>query len=140
MSKWLRSTSNLTYTAQGKVIPSYDKAPLMLSDSEFEKISKMPVIASLIANNGVIVLNKYEAPADVRTAADTRMQALATENARLHEELAKAQVEPATTKEVKAAKKAQADAEKKLAELEAKYAELEKEANEKIAELSAAKE
>lgn len=138
--KWLRSTNNQTYTAEGKVIPSYESEPLQVTDDVYAKMLKMTVIKSLIDNGGIIVMSRYEGSSAVKTSQTAKLQQLSTENARLNDRIreleAQSVEDAATTKEVKAAQKAQAEAEKKLAELQAKYAALEAEANAKIAELS----
>lgn len=138
--KWLRSTNNQTYTAEGKVIPSYEGEPLQVTDDVYARMLKMTVIKSLIDNGGIIVMSRYEGSNAVKTSQTAKLQQLSTENARLNDRIreleAQSVEDSATTKEVKAAQKAQAEAEKKLAELQAKYAALEAEANAKIAELS----
>ena len=138
--KWLRSTNNQTYTAEGKTIPSYTSEPLQVSDDVYAKMLKMTVIKSLINNGGIIVMSRYEGSDAVKTSQTAKLQQLSTENAKLNDrirELEAKSIESTTSaKEVKAAQKAQATAEKKLAELQAKYDALEAEANAKIAELS----
>ena len=138
--KWLRSTNNQTYTAEGKTIPSYTSEPLQVSDDVYAKMLKMTVIKSLINNGGIIVMSRYEGSDAVKTSQTAKLQQLSTENAKLNDRIreleAKSSESTTSAKEVKAAQKAQATAEKKLAELQAKYDALEAEANAKIAELS----
>lgn len=138
--KWLRSTNNQTYTAEGKVIPSYTGEPLQVTDDVYAKMLKMTVIKSLINNGGIVVMSRYEGSDAVKTSQTAKLQQLSTENAKLNDRIRELEAQSgestATAKEVKAAQKAQATAEKKLAELQAKYDALEAEANAKIAELS----
>jgi hypothetical protein len=86
--KWLKSTTDKSYTAQGKTIPASNSAPLAVSDTVFESITSMAVIASLIKTGGIIVLDKYNDP-QVDSAEQLKLQQLHVENARLAGEIAK---------------------------------------------------
>ena len=138
--KWLRSTNNQTYTAVGKVIPSYSSEPLQVSDDVYAEMLKMKVITSLMKNGGIIVMSRYEGDNAVKTSQTRKLQELSSENAKLNDRIreleAEQEVRSTSSKALKAAQKAQSEAEEKLAELEKKYAALEAEANAKIAELS----
>ena len=136
--KYLKSTTDKSYTAEGKIIPAISQSPLAVTEEVYNKITSMSVIKSLIKTGGILVLDKYSEPVS-SDAATARLRTLTSENARLQKELKELKTtatESATVKQVKAAQKAQAAAEAELAELKEKYAALEKEANEKIAELS----
>lgn len=86
--KWLKSTTDKSYTAQGKTIPASNSAPLAVSDTVFESITSMKVISSLIKTGGIIVLDKYNDP-QVDSSEQLKLQQLHVENARLAGELAK---------------------------------------------------
>lgn len=127
MSKWLQSTTGLSYTVKGKVV---GKEPIQLTDAEVEAVTKTPVIASLIKNGAIKVLDKYDTPSPV--GADTiKLRALTEENAKLADEI----------RSLKAANNT-AELEKQLAEAKeaeaaanARFEELKTEAEAKIAEL-----
>lgn len=144
--KWLKSTTSKSYTALGKIIPANTSAPLAVDEATYKKITDMAVIKSLIANGGILALDKYTDMSKVGDAQTQRLQTLTAENAKLADRIREleANQQPAeeapTKKEVKAAQKAQADAEAKLAELQAQYDALKAEAEAKIAELSEGKE
>lgn len=141
--KWLKSTTDKAYTAQGHTIPASTSAPVGLNESVYESITNMPVIKSLIATGGIIVLDRFTGTPP-KDAAAQKLQTLASENARLADRVRELEKAGATdpkalSKAEKAkavAEKAKEDTEKKLAELQAKYEALEAEANAKIAELS----
>ena len=80
--KWLKSTTDKSYTAQGKTIPASNSAPLAVSDTVFESITSMKVIASLIKTGGIIVLDKYNDP-QVNSTEQRKLQQLQTENTQL---------------------------------------------------------
>lgn len=144
MSKWLQSNTNLNYTANGKLI---GKTPVQLSDAEYEKISKMPVIASLLKNGAIKVLDKY-APATT-DASTAKLQALTEENARLADKVRQLEAEgkgdeksaalEAKVKEVEAkaaeAQQAYETMAGDLQQLQSQYDALKAEAEAKIAEL-----
>lgn len=143
--KWLKSTTDKAYTAQGRVIPPSTQKPLAVNEDVYKKITEMPVIKSLIRNGGILVLDKYTDVSPNVTEQTRALQTLQAENSKLADRIRELEAQPKadTKSSSKALKTAQAEAEEakaKLAELEAKYAALEKEANEKIAELSASKE
>lgn len=86
--KWLKSTTDKSYTAQGKTIPASASAPLAVNDSVFEQITSMKVIASLIKTGGIIVLDRYNEP-QANSSEQKKLQQLHVENARLAGEIAK---------------------------------------------------
>lgn len=140
--KWLKSTTNKSYTAQGHTIPGVSQAPLAVDEATYSKIVEMAVIKSLVKTGQIIVLEKYtEEPSKAADARDARIQLLASENERLAdrvrelENAAPAEESP-SKKELKAANKAKEDAEAKLAELQEQYDALKAEAEAKIAELT----
>lgn len=143
--KWLKSTTNKSYTAQGHTIPGVNSAPLAVDEATYSKITEMAVIKSLVKTGQIIVLEKYtEEPNKAADARDARIQLLASENERLADrvrelENAAPAEEPATNKEVKAAKAEAKKANDALAELQAQYDALKAEAEAKIAELQEGK-
>lgn len=139
MSKWLQSTTGLSYTVKGKVV---GKEPVQLADAEVDAVIKTPVIASLIKNGAIKVLDKYDAPSDA--GADTvKLRALTEENAKLADEIrALKAASNDDDDELEAANAKIADLEKQLSEAKeaeasanAKFDELKTEAEAKIAEL-----
>lgn len=84
--KWLKSTTDKSYTAQGKIIPSSNAAPLAVSDSLYESIASMKVITSLIKTGGIIVLDKYNDP-QVSSSEQFKLQQLQTENTKLNDRI-----------------------------------------------------
>lgn len=141
MSKWLKSTTNMTYTAQGKVIPAGKNEPLQVSDAEADKILKMPVIASLVKNGAITVLDKYTsnnplANSQAKLASLTQENAeLAQKNKELESQLA-AMRNGASTQDGELKLKLVA-AEEALRAKEEQFNELKAEAEAKIAELQA---
>lgn len=88
MSKWLKSTTQKSWVASvgGRqiIIPqneTSDNRWLELGEDEFAEVSKLPVIASLIKANGIMVLN--EEPAELRNS----IPALQVTNNQLQAEL-----------------------------------------------------
>lgn len=70
--KWLKSTTQKTWTVAGKVIPACvtpHNDYLVLSDSDFNEISKVPVIKSLIGVGGILVLS--EEPAELKNSVES---------------------------------------------------------------------
>lgn len=106
--KWLRSTTQSTYTFEGKVIPNYHEAPLQVADSLYGSMVANKVIKSLIDNGGILVMDKYSAPSDL-SADSAKLAQLSTENARLADEL-RALKSASTMSEEDKAKVAQYDA------------------------------
>lgn len=102
--KWLKSTTDKSYTAQGKIIPSSNSAPLAVSDTVFESITSMKVIASLIKTGGIIVLDKYRDP-QADSSEQRKLQQLQSENTRLADKVRELEAsKPSTEVEEKAAK------------------------------------
>ena len=111
--KWLKSTTDKAYTAQGKIIPASNSAPLAVSDSLYESIASMKVIASLIKTGGIIVLDKYSDP-QVNSSEQLKLQHLQTENTKLNDRIR--ELEASQTPAEVAEKAAQFDALKAEAE------------------------
>jgi len=123
--KWLKSTTDKSYTAQGKIIPPSNSAPLAVSDTVFEGITSMKVIASLIKTGGIIVLDKYSDP-QADSSEQRKLQQLQSENTRLADKVRELEAsKPSTEVEEKAAKfdELKAEAEQTIA---AKDTEIEK--------------
>lgn len=67
--KWLKSTTQKAWTVEGLVIPACvtpRNSYLAIEDDVFGKISAIPVIKSLIAANGILVLS--EEPAELKNS------------------------------------------------------------------------
>lgn len=140
--KWLKSTTDKSYTAQGKIIPPSTQAPLAVNEDTYNSIIAMPVIKSLITNGGIIVLDKYTDMGNTADAQTRKLQSLTAENTKLASRIRELENAQASKKTSKADAKLTAALEEKEAELKAlqeKYAALEAEANAKIAELSEGK-
>ena len=147
--KWLRSTSQQTYTVMGRVIPAYNAAPLALADSVFDEVTSVKVIQSLIKNGCIMVMDNYKNPvaesveSNAIAALKQEMETLKADLMAVtieRDELKNAPAEPVDTSE----KDTQiADLQTQVKELKAElkeqkklYNELKKEAEAKIAELS----
>ena len=89
--KWLKSTTQKTWTVNGKIIPACvtpHNDYLNVEDSEYAVMSKVPVVASLIKAGGILVLN--EEPAELKNSLDNLQTSNAVLQARvtqLEEEL-----------------------------------------------------
>lgn len=146
--KWLKSATQKSWVAQvGKnqiVIPQNETADnkwLQLGDDEYEELIRLPVIASLVKANGIVVLN--EEPAELRNS----IPALQVTNTQLHAELdtakaritqLEAQLKDATHVDIEAIKaEAVETVQKQLDELQSKYNELEAEAKQALADKDA---
>lgn len=120
--KWLKSTTDKSYVAQGKVIPPATQAPLAVTEDVYTKITGMAVIQSLIKTGGIIVLEKYTDPT---SASNNRLAVLKEENTKLqarNKELEAAEAKAKQFDELKAeAEQTIAD---KDAEIEALKAQL----------------
>lgn len=133
--RWLKSTSQKTWYAEGRKIPACvtpNHDYLQLSEEDYGKISKLPVIASLIKAGGILVLN--EEPAELKNSVEVlsgNNAALIAKNTALEEEIKQLKASQGPEIDVEAIK-AQAVADLKaeaVAELQAKedrIAELEK--------------
>ena len=67
--KWLKSTTQKTWTVNGKLIPACvtpDNHYLVLQDEEYSGIVQVPVIKSLIKAGGILVLS--EEPAELKNS------------------------------------------------------------------------
>lgn len=102
--KWLKSTTDKSYTAQGKIIPPSNSAPLAVSDTVFESITSMKVIASLIKTGGIIVLDKYSDP-QVNSSEQHKLQQLQLENTQLNDKIRKLEASQPSTEVVEKAAK-----------------------------------
>lgn len=122
--KWLRSTTTLTYTVEGKVIPSYDKKPLQVSDAVYETFCKSKVINALIKNGGIVVLSKYEDTDTKNSDAERRLQAQQAQIKALQADLAKAKADEETVQKAQQFDELKAEAEKTIADKDAEIAAL----------------
>lgn len=69
--KWLKSTTQKTWYANGKKIPQCitpNNEYLQLEDADYAALEKMPVIASLIRAGGILVLS--EEPAELKNSVE----------------------------------------------------------------------
>lgn len=116
--KWLKSTTDKSYTAQGKVIPPATQAPLAVTEDVYTKITGMAVIQSLIKTGGIIVLEKYTDPTSV---SNNKLAVLKEENTKLQ-----AQVKALEASEAKAKKfdELKAEAEQAIASKDAEIESL----------------
>lgn len=139
--KWLKSTTQKTWTISGKVIPACVTAHndyLKIDDSEFTHLSGAPVVKSLITAGAILVLDSE--PAELKNsvaALQGNNAALTAEITQLREQLKAKEVElqaasakkPAEVDIEKIKEEAQAEikeqAIKELEEKEARIAELE---------------
>lgn len=120
--KWLKSTTDKSYTAQGKVIPPATQAPLAVTEDVYTKITGMAVIQSLIKTGGIIVLEKYTDPT---STSNNRLAVLKEENTKLqarNKELEAAEAKAKKFDELKA--EAEQTIAAKNAEIEALKAQL----------------
>lgn len=116
--KWLKSTTDKSYTAQGKVIPPATQAPLAVSEDLYAKITGMAVIQSLIKTGGIIVLEKYTDPTG---ASNNRLAVLKEENTKLQAHIKALEADSAKAKQFDALK---AEAEQALANKDAEIESL----------------
>ena len=148
--KWLKSTTQKTWTVNGKIIPACITSHndyLIIDDSTYTEISKIPVIKSLIKAGGILVLG--EEPTELKNSVDALQgnnAALTAQVTQLQEQLKakEAELKVASSKkstkvdiekikeEAQAEIKAQAIAE--LEEKEARIKELEAQLASKNAE------
>lgn len=148
--KWLKSTTQKTWTVNGKIIPACITSHndyLIVDDSTYTEISKIPVIKSLIKAGGILVLR--EEPTELKNSVDALQgnnAALTAQVTQLQEQLKakEAELKVASSKkstkvdiekikeEAQAEIKAQAIAE--LEEKEARIKELEAQLASKNAE------
>ena len=69
--KWLKSTTQKTWTVNGRIIPACVTPRndyLVIEDAVFNEISKVPVVKSLINAGGILVLS--EEPAELKNSVD----------------------------------------------------------------------
>lgn len=120
--KWLKSTTDKSYTAQGKVIPPATQAPLAVTEDVYTKITGMAVIQSLIKTGGIIVLEKYTDPTSV---SNNKLAVLKEENTKLQAHIKELEADAEKAKQFDALK---AEAEQTIAgkdaEIEALKAQL----------------
>lgn len=127
--KWLKSTTQKTWTVNGKVIPACitpHNDYLVVDDSEYTTITGTPVIKSLIKAGGILVLN--EEPAELKNSVSSLQgsnAALTAEITRLKEQLKTAGKKPTRTEIEKIREEAQAEIKAQaIAELEEKEARI----------------
>lgn len=95
--KWLKSTTQKTWTVDGKVIPACvtpNNAYLVVDDSVYNTIATKPVIASLIKAGSILVLN--EEPSELKNSVDAlkgNNAALTAQITQLQEELKQKDIE-----------------------------------------------
>lgn len=124
--KWLKSTTDKSYTAQGKIIPPSNATPLAVNDALYTQIVSMKVIASLIKTGGIIVLDKYNDPQSNSTDQH-KLQQLQLENTQLNDKIRKLEAsQPSTEVVEKAAKfdELKAEAEQTIASKDAEIESL----------------
>lgn len=124
--KWLKSTTDKSYTAQGKIIPPSNATPLAVNDALYTQIVSMKVIASLIKTGGIIVLDKYNDPQS-NSADQHKLQQLQLENTQLNDKIRKLEAsQPSTEVVEKAAKfdELKAEAEQTIASRDAEIESL----------------
>lgn len=69
--KWLKSTSQKAWTINGKTIPqnvTTHNSYLKIEDSEYNQMAKLPVFASLVRNNCILVLK--EEPSELKNSVE----------------------------------------------------------------------
>lgn len=134
--KWLKSTTQKTWTVGGKTIPACitpNNDYLVVGDDEYAVIAKTPVVASLIKAGGILVLR--EEPAELKNSLDNLQTSNATlqaRNTQLEQELEqlKASLQSVNVEAIKAEaqEEIKAEAVKELQEkqdaLDAKDAEI----------------
>ena len=116
--KWLKSTTDKSYTAQGKVIPPATHAPLAVSEDVYTKITGMAVIQSLIKTGGIIVLEKYTDPTSV---SNNKRAVLKEENTKLQAHIKELEAGAEKAKQFDALK---AEAEQTIADKDAEIESL----------------
>ena len=100
--KWLKSTTQKSYTFGGKTIPAFrtsDNSYLQLNDNEVEQLQQNAVINALFKAGAILVLDKEPATTDKTKLAANNAE-LRAQNAALNTELDE------TKKELDAYKKA----------------------------------
>ena len=127
--KWLKSTTQKTWTVNGKVIPACvtpHNDYLGVDDSEYATITGTPVIKSLIKAGGILVLN--EEPAELKNSVSSLQgsnAALTAEITQLKEQLKTAGKKPTKAEIEKIREEAQAEIRAQaIAELEEKEARI----------------
>ena len=147
--KWLRSTSKNTYTVAGRIIPAFNCAPLVVTDSVYDEIRKQLVIQSLIRNGCILVMDSYQSPEEILNSSNTLttlkaenstlksdLEAVKAERDRLLDEAGKSADTSDLQKQLDESKAEVADLKKQLKEQKKLYKELKEEAEAKIAELT----
>lgn len=146
--KWLKSTTQKAWVAsvgdRQIIIPQNETADhrwLSLEDAEYAEVSALPVIASLIKANGIMVLDQE--PAELKNS----IPVLQVTNNQLKADLEVAkgriaelenQLKDASGVDIEAIKaEAVETVQKQLDELQSKYSELEAEAKQALAEKDA---
>lgn len=128
--KWLKSTTQKTWTINGKMIPACvtpHNDYLIVDDSEYNSIVATPVIKSLIKAGGILVLS--EEPAELKNSMSnlqTSNAALQMRNTQLEEELKVLKASKESNNEVEELKaQAIAELQEKQEEIDALKAQLE---------------
>ena len=90
--KYLKSTTQKTYTFSGQHIPACvtkDNEVLALNDPAYKEFTKSAVVKALISSGAIIVLDKAPESANQQVKTLTNKTAeLSMENTKLHEEIA----------------------------------------------------
>lgn len=148
MAKWIKSTTQKTYTIAGKFVPAAvtkDNKYLNMSDSEYAKFLENKVVSSLVNAGALFVTDKEPStPTQQVSTLTGRVASMTLENTKLQEKVAdlEKQLEAAgsgaSAKVIKAAvakqkaedeaaiEKIVADKDKRIAELEAMLSEQQK--------------
>lgn len=128
--KWLKSTTQKTWTVNGKVIPACvtpNNSYLVLDDNDYSEIKDVPVIKSLIKAGGILVLEQE--PAELKNSVEALQgsnAALTAKITQLEEQLkAAGDVDIEAVKE-EAVKELKEEAIAELQEKDNRIAELEK--------------
>lgn len=144
--KYLKSTTQKAYTVKGNTIPkciTVNHDYLILSDSEYSEIEKIPVIKSLIKAGGIFVSDKE--PSDVVSQSallinsNAQLIARATELERKLAELERRKDEGEIVNITKIKEEAQAQAIQELQEKQDALDAAQKEIEELKAQLSSKK-
>lgn len=125
--KWLKSTTQKTWTVNGKVIPACVTAHndyLKIDDSEFTRLSGTPVVKSLITAGAILVLDSE--PAELKNsvaALQGNNAALTAKITQLEEQLKNAETASVDIEKIR--EEAQAEIkEQAVSELQAKEEEI----------------
>lgn len=148
MAKWIKSTTQKTYTISGKFVPAAvtkENSYLQMSDAEYNKFLENKVVVSLVGAGALFVTDKEPAsPTKQVGTLTSRVASLTLENTKLmeeklklekqlkesgegaSEEVIKAAIEKQKAEDEAAIEKIVADKDARIAELEAALAEKKK--------------